>query len=182
MSPAARKITTVCAQCCGNVPRADLGASVVRIHRVIRLAVLAARIGAVVVLPALARSSGAGGTADRFHTSRTFNLGAGNAVREFTFRERSGVIIVNRLTVPRGVRAFVDARIPGIAGAGVSTWLRHSDPSLSCRSVGASNVCTQAEEWCPMPSATWRFRLVKLGGPAGPIRFDYLVAAPPSSS
>lgn len=143
---------------------------------------LAALIGAV-ALPALARSSGSDETAtDRFHTSRTFNLGAGNAVREFTFRERSGVIIVNRLTVPRGVRAFVDAQIPGIAGAGVSTWLRHRDPSLSCRSVGASKVCTQAEEWCPMPSAIWRFRLVKLGGPAGTIRFDYLVAGPPTSS
>ncbi len=29
-----------------------------------------------------------------------------------------------------------------------------------------------------MPQATWHFRLVKLGGPAGPIRFDYVVAAP----
>lgn len=160
----------------------DLGASVVRIHRVTRVAVLAALIGSVVALPALARSSGPGETFDRFQTSRTFNLEAGNVVREFTFRERSGVIIVNRLTVQRGVRAFVDARIPGIAGAGVSTWPRQSDPFLSCRNAGRTSICTQAEEWCPMPQAIWRFRLVKLGGPAGPIRFDYLVAAPPSSS
>jgi hypothetical protein len=30
-----------------------------------------------------------------------------------------------------------------------------------------------------MPSATWHFRLVKLAGPAGLIRFAYVVAAPP---
>ncbi len=30
-----------------------------------------------------------------------------------------------------------------------------------------------------MPPATWHFRLVKLAGPAGPVRFDYVVAAPP---
>ena len=30
-----------------------------------------------------------------------------------------------------------------------------------------------------MPPATWHFRLVKLGGPAVLIRFDYIVAAPP---
>ena len=39
-----------------------------------------------------------------------------------------------------------------------------------------------AEQWCPMPQATWHFRLVKLSGPAGPIRFDYVVAAPPAGS
>jgi hypothetical protein len=31
-----------------------------------------------------------------------------------------------------------------------------------------------------MPPATWHFRLVKLGGPPGWIRFDYVVAPPPS--
>jgi hypothetical protein len=145
------------------------------------LAVLTALIGAAFVLPARAHS-GAGDTPDRFYTSRTFNLDPGSAVRVFTFREHSGVITVNRLTVPRGVRAFVDARIPGIAGTGVSSWKRQGDPSLSCRSVGVSKVCTQAEEACPMPSAIWRFRLVKLAGPAGPIRFDYRVVALRSSS
>jgi hypothetical protein len=114
-----------------------------------------------------------------FQTTRTFAIPAGRATRNFTFRERSGVILVNRLTVVHGIRAFVDARIPRLAGARVMSWPSRNDPSLSCRRKGAFDVCTQAEEWCPMPQATWRFHLVKLSGPPGAIRFDYLVAPPP---
>jgi hypothetical protein len=33
-----------------------------------------------------------------------------------------------------------------------------------------------------MPQAIWSFRLVKLAGPAGPVRFDYVVAPPPSQA
>jgi hypothetical protein len=114
-----------------------------------------------------------------FQTKRTFHLGAGRATRTFTFRERDGVILRNRLTVRRGVRVVVDARIPDTAEVKISSWERRYDPSLSCRHHGAFDVCTQGEQWCPMPQATWHFRLVKLSGPAGPIRFDYVVAAPP---
>jgi len=39
----------------------------------------------------------------------------------------------------------------------------------------------QSEEWCPTPKATWHFRLVKVAGPAGPIRFVYVVAPPPKT-
>jgi hypothetical protein len=114
-------------------------------------------------------------------TSRTFVLGAGRATRTFTFRERSGVILLNRLTVPVGVRAFVTARIPHVAGAQVWSWQVRGNPSLGCRRTVAVEVCTQGEEWCPMPAATWHFHLVKIGGPAGPVRFDYLVAPPPKT-
>jgi hypothetical protein len=31
-----------------------------------------------------------------------------------------------------------------------------------------------------MPVATWLFHLLKLSGPARPIRFDYVVGAPPA--
>jgi hypothetical protein len=114
-----------------------------------------------------------------FQTTRTFYLGAGRATRTFNFRERSGVILRNQLTVRHGVRAFVDARIPDVAGAKVNSRASRNDPSSRCRRDGAFDVCTQGEEWCPMPQATWHFHLVKLSGPAGPIRFDYVVAAPP---
>ena len=114
-----------------------------------------------------------------FQTKRTFHLGAGRATRTFTFLERDGVILRNRLTVRRGVRVVVDARIPGTAEVKIWSWARRYDPSLSCRHHGAFDVCTQGEQWCPMPQATWHFRLVKLRGPAGPVRFDYVVAAPP---
>ncbi len=115
-----------------------------------------------------------------FQTTRTFHLGAGRATRTFTFRERSGMILLNRLTVPYGVRAFVDARIPHLAGARVSSWPSRNDPSLACQRKGGFDICTQEEEWCPMPRATWHLHLVKLTGRSGPIRFDYVVAAPPS--
>jgi hypothetical protein len=118
----------------------------------------------------------------RSQTNRIFLLGAGRAVRTFHFRERSGVIIVNRLTVPHGVRAFVAARIPHLAGARVASWPNRDDPTPACHRRGAFDVCTQGEEGCPMPEATWRFVLVKLSGPAGAIRFDYVVAAPPAKA
>lgn len=114
-------------------------------------------------------------------TSRTFQLDAGHATRAFAFRERGGVILVNRLTVPHGVRAVVNAQIPGVAGARVQSWPSRMQPALACRRHGELDVCNQGEEWCPMPASIWRFRLVKLGGPAGPIRFDYVVAPPPTS-
>jgi len=117
-----------------------------------------------------------------FETTRTFHLGPGRASRTFAFREHSGVILLNRLIVRRGVRVVVDARIPHLAGARVVSWQSQNDPSLSCSERRAPVVCTQGEEWCPMPQATWRFHLVKLSGPAGPVRFDYVVAAPPPNS
>lgn len=123
----------------------------------------------------------AGNAKQGFETTRTLQLPAGRASRTFTLRERSGVILVNRLTVRRGVRVTAYASIPHLAGAGVISWpdQRGRDTSLSCRRKGPNEVCDQAEEWCPMPKATWHVRLVKLSGPAGAVRFDYLVAPPP---
>jgi hypothetical protein len=136
---------------------------------------------AVAATPATAdpRATQARPAAGDFQTTRTFHLDAGHAIRTFTFRERGGVILLNRITVPGGVRLVVVARIPGLAGARVVSWSRRNDPSLSCRTRRGSVVCTQGEEWCPMPAAVWHFRLVKLSGPAGAIRFDYKVAPPP---
>lgn len=114
-----------------------------------------------------------------FRTERTFRLAAGTDRRSFTLRERRGVILLNRVTVPRGVHLFVDASIPGVAGARVRSWPRRHDPSLRCRPDRTAEVCTQSEEWCPMPAAVWHVRVVKLDGRAGPVRFDYVVAPPP---
>ena len=117
----------------------------------------------------------------RYATTRTFVLAAGPAERRFTLRERSGVILLSRLTVPAGVRAYVDATIPHLAGTRFST-ARANDPALRCRRQGAATVCTQAQEWCPMPAADWRLHLVKQSGPAGPVRIDYVVGPPPAPS
>jgi hypothetical protein len=122
----------------------------------------------------------AGNAKQGFETTRTLQLPAGRASRTFTVRERSGVILVNRLTVRRSVRVTAYASIPHLAGAGVTSWpdQRGRDTSLSCRRKGPNEICDQAEEWCPMPEATWHVHLVKLSGPAGAVRFDYLVAPP----
>lgn len=116
-----------------------------------------------------------------FQTTRTFRLGPGRATRTFTLQEQGGVILRNQLTVRPGVRAFVESRIPHLAGAAVWTWPSRTHPS-PCQRLGRFNVCSQDEEWCPMPQATWHFRLVKLGGPAGLVRFDYVVAPRPSTT
>ena len=118
--------------------------------------------------------------ATRYQITRTFELGAGRSTRMFTFRERTGVILGNRLTVPPGVRVIVDAQIPRLAGARVTSWPNRDDPSLSCQRQRVAEVCNQGEEWCPMPQATWHFKLIKLAGPAGQIRFDYVVASRPA--
>src|SRR5215831_8724570 len=94
-------------------------------------------------------------------TTRTFRLGAGRATKAFTFREPGGVILLNQLTVRPGVRAFVQARIPHLAGAEVWSWASRNRPSASCQRRGAFGVCTQGEGWCPVASATWDLRLVK---------------------
>lgn len=149
---------------------------------VLRARRVAALSGAalVVVLAQAARAAPQHATStSRVQTSRTFALPVGRVSTTFSFRERGGVILLNRLTVRRGVRVVVTARIPGLAGARVTSWRLRDDPSLSCRVRGAFEVCTQGEEWCPMPAATWRFRLVKLSGPAGPVLLDYVVAPPP---
>lgn len=138
------------------------------------LAAGAAISAAAAAAPMPMRPSGAA-----FPTTRTFNLGPGHVERRFTLRERSGVILLSRITVRRGVRAYVDATIPHVAGARVST-PRANDPALVCTTHGVDEVCTQSQEWCPMPAALWRLHLVKLSGPAGPVRVDYVVAPPPT--
>ena len=121
------------------------------------------------------------GDSAQVRTSGRFIFGAGHATRAFSFREHGGVILLNRITVPHGVRAFVEAEIPGVAGARVQSWPSRARPALSCQRHRAFDVCTQGEEWCSMPATTWHFRLVKLSGPAGAIRFDYVVAPPAKS-
>jgi hypothetical protein len=139
-----------------------------------------AGLAACVAVLLLSAESSAAGSPPRFATSRTVFLGAGHAVRSFTLRERGGVILLNRVTVLRGVRIVVDARIPGVAGVRVTSRSRRIAPSPSCQRHGAVDVCTQGEEWCPMPQATWQVRMVKLSGPAGRVRFDLIIAPPPN--
>jgi hypothetical protein len=115
-------------------------------------------------------------------TSRTFVLAAGSAARRFTMREPAGVLLLTRITAPHGVRVSVEARIPNVGGSGFQTAGSRPDPALSCRPNSASAICTQSQEWCPMPAALWQMHLVKTSGPAGAIRIDFVVGPPPASN
>jgi shikimate kinase len=138
-------------------------------------------LACVCIAAAVAEGSGAAGTAaPQFRTTRTVALPAGSAVRTFELRERSGVILLNRLSVRPGMRVVVSARIPRVAGVRVASTASPATPEATCRRQQGLEICTQGEEWCPMPRATWHVRLVKLGGPAGVARFDLVIGAPPT--
>ena len=107
--------------------------------------------------------------------TRTIQLASGAAVKRFEFSEPSGAIRLLRVTVPRGTRARLTGLIPGAAGVSTSVPRGENDPAETCRRSGATVVCTQSEEACPMPRATWRFRLNKLAGPAGDVRVQFVV-------
>jgi hypothetical protein len=110
------------------------------------------------------------------------HLRSGRGATTFRLREPAGVVLLARISSPRGVRAFVNATIPGVAGVRFGTGHSPGPLSLSCAVHGTRTVCTQAVQWCPMPKATWRFHIAKSAGPAGDLRVDFVVGPKPHSS
>lgn len=108
------------------------------------------------------------------HRSRSIRIPNSAAVRQFALVEPAGVIQVLRITMPHSTRVSLTASIPHIASVAMSAPQSRS-PSQACERRARVNVCTQAEEACPMPAATWRFRLRKLAGPPGEIRVQFTV-------
>lgn len=76
--------------------------------------------------------------------------------------------------MPHGTRAELTGAIPQVASIVISTPHRNI-PSETCHHRGTADVCIEAEQACPMPAATWHYRLHKLAGPAGQIRLEFLV-------
>jgi hypothetical protein len=106
--------------------------------------------------------------------TRLIQVVSGATVKRFDLAEPAGVIRLLRVTVPHGTRANLTGSIPRVAGVGIST--PHSAiPSEVCHRLGAVDVCTQAEQACPMLAATWQFRLHQLAGPAGEVRLEFVV-------
>ena len=112
----------------------------------------------------------------------SFRSRRGPAQASFTMHEGSGVILLAQIAAPPGVRAFVDATNPYGGATRITTVVARHDSSLVCRLRGGLEVCTQAMEACPMTEATWRFHVVKLSGPAGPVRVEFVVGARPSQA
>ena len=96
------------------------------------------------------------------------------ASKAWVYRQYDTMVRTNTIAAA-GLTAGV-VRIKGTERAlAIST-----DGMAKCRRRGAVDVCTQPEEWCPMPAAAWRFVLRKLAGPPGWIRIDFVIGSPPS--
>lgn len=95
--------------------------------------------------------------------------------------EPAGVIRLFRVTAPVGTHVRVSSTIGGIAGVSTSIPALRDDPSDTCTQRDGRVACTQAEEWCPMPAASWRIRVRKYSGPAGWIRITFAVGPLPRS-
>jgi hypothetical protein len=135
-----------------------------------RLAIGAAALSALVLVADAATAE-----ATPSGTTHRLELEAGAERHRFTLRRPAGVVLLFRLTLPRGTRAYLTGRIGNVAGVGIST-----DHNASCRERGRFLVCEQGVEWCPLPRGTWGFRLHKVSGPAGQARLEFVVGTPPS--
>jgi hypothetical protein len=90
-------------------------------------------------------------------------------------RRPYGIVRLSRLTTTYGIRASVEATSRHFLAVSLSNDSRHDDPARACRRNGNLEICTQDLEGCPAAAAVWRVRLVKSPGPAGFVRFDFVV-------
>ena len=101
---------------------------------------------------------------------------AGASVHRVDVSEHAGVIRLLRVIAPAGTLVKVTGVIPGVAGVSVSLPLHsRAAPPETCSRHGGTVGCTVAEEACPMPEATWHFKVRKTAGPASRIRVDFVV-------
>jgi hypothetical protein len=115
-------------------------------------------------------------------SSRIVHLGPGQAQVRASLPEPDGVILLARVSAPRGIHVSVRLTDLNVASISFANTPSKRDPSLSCRAQGDTQVCTQAEEWCPMPAGNWRLRVTKPSGPGADVRVDFVVGPSPRSS
>lgn len=134
-------------------------------------------VAALIVLGCSVEGSAAPPTTEgKTKTSRWFQLPAGPANRTFKMRRPSGIVRLTRITTAYGIRASVTATVGRLIAVSVSNDSERYDPVRRCRREGSLMICAQAQEGCPAPAAVWRVQLEKLGGPAGLVRFDFVVS------
>ncbi|MDQ6730761.1 MAG: hypothetical protein M3022_10760 [Actinomycetota bacterium] len=100
---------------------------------------------------------------------------AGPTVKHFEVSEPAGTIQVLRVTVAHGTRVNLTGQIPHLASVGIST-PQSTVSAETCQRRNGAQICTVPQESCPMPAATWHFRLHKLAGPSGGIRLEFVVS------
>ena len=108
------------------------------------------------------------------------HFGAGREVRWFRMREPAGVILHYWISAPVGARVRGWAQVPHLT-ARLEIRTNPSGPRSGCVRRRTRIVCTQGEEWCPMPRRTWHFHVLKLVGPAGDVVVRFRVGRPPGS-
>lgn len=118
---------------------------------------------------------------DRSNQSATLSFERGRQAITFSMHEPTGVILLYRISAPRGADIRASAKLPGVT---VPLWIATTrvGPSSSCTDRGERIICIVGMEWCPMPEGTWRFRVEKLGGPAGDVTLWFRVGSPPGQS
>jgi hypothetical protein len=167
----------------GHCPKAEDGATIAGVRTACRVGLAVAAASVVGLTASASSGERVHATPDRA-TTRILHLGLGRAQGTAWLREPSGVVLLARISAPRGVRASVELTNADYAGPGVADITVASTPtrwSTSCRLHGGVNVCTEAVEWCPMIAATWRLHVTKQSGPAAPIRVDFVVGPKPRS-
>lgn len=133
-------------------------------------------LAAVTVVALLALSGVAGGEPAAAGSASMFvRMPAGAKVTRLQISEPAGVIRLLRVVAPRGTRLTITGVIPGLAGVSIPVPRDRRANAETCSRHGSATVCTEGEEACPMPPATWYFRVRKLAGPAGRIRIDFVV-------
>jgi hypothetical protein len=112
-------------------------------------------------------------------STATVRFGGGHELRALVLNEPAGVILLYRISAPRGTDVRASVQIPGVTAR-----LQIATPPTalprSCTSRRSRVTCTVGEEWCPMPEATWRVRLEKRAGPAGDVILTFRVGNPPA--
>ena len=135
---------------------------------------LASSLIVVVLVTALAGSAGGAPTAGR-SGSLLIPMRAGSSLGQGAVSEPAGAIRVFRVVAPAGIRVRVTGVISGVAGVSLALPGARRGGAETCTHRGGSVACVQQEEACPMPAATWHFRVRKIAGPAGRIRIDFVV-------
>ena len=135
---------------------------------------LANSLIAVVLVTALAGSADGAPATGRSGTL-LIPMRAGSGLAQGAVPEPAGVIRVFQVVAPAGTRVRVTGVISGLAVVRLALPGLRRDGAETCSRGGGSLACVQREEACPMPVATWHFRVRKMAGPAGRIRIHFVV-------
>jgi hypothetical protein len=139
-----------------------------------------ARIVSLIVAATVAAASGAASGSSIVVTraySATLHMHAGRQSLSFRLDQPAGLILLYRISAPRGAEIRASTQLPRI-----TVPLRLAAPTEgigSCTTRGARVSCTVGEEGCPMPEGTWRVRVDKRAGPPGDVILWFRVGNPP---